>query len=1169
MQLIKNTFLDFPNRFTYLCFFIVTFFASTLCFSQVGINTTTPNASLDIQSSNQATPSNTDGILIPKADAFPLTNPTASQDGMMVFVTGNGTPTKGFYYWNNTTSTWIAFTAIGAEKIDDLLDGKSDNDGTQDGSSVFLGVNAGLNDDSTDNKNVGVGFEALQANTSGTGNIANGYQALYSNTGGNWNVANGRLSLYSNTNGSANTANGNQSLYSNTDGYNNTANGYQSIYSNTSGFDNTASGLQSLYTNTIGTNNTAYGVRSLYLNTEGRDNAATGDRSLFNNTTGRFNTANGSQSLFGNTIGDFNTASGYQSLLTNTEGINNVANGSRSLFSNTTGNDNTASGFRALYTNIDGDLNTAIGSFSLFFNRTGSNNIGLGYQSLLSNTTGSFNIGIGGNTGASNSIGSNNIYLGHSAGTSETGSNKLYIESSNANADNALIYGEFDTNILRANAELQIGNPSGTGFAFPTIDGSANQVLQTDGSGAMSWVDGSTLGSDDADWFEEGTTNAPNNINDNMFTMGNVAIGKTTANYALDIEEDTETRVVNINISTTDNSDNYGTFIRNNSSGTGDHFGNYIAIEGNATGLRYGTYNDMYASGTDDKFAVYNRLTAYNGSVYGVFNFLTNSISPVASANTKYGVYNQFKGISGHPAPDGPMYGIYNDFDQNMVFNTFDKYGTYTIIPSTVGGINYGIYCDVTKANSFAGYFLGNVSVGTTTTNNYILPASRGTANQVMQTDASGNVSWVDDTTIGTDNQNISGSGLSGTTLTIGIENGTSETVDLSSLQDGTGTDNQNLTGATLTGSSLQIDIENGTSTSVDLSTLNTGGDITGVTAGTGLTGGGTTGTVTLNVIANNGLTANANDIVLGGTLTQATTITQGVNNMIFNLNSSGDFLVQDSGVDHFEVRSTGDTYFGSDTYWNDASTTGTTLARLYDGGSGNDGVFEVYKDALVQHSINSAATTVFNELGQDFDFRIEGDGATNLFYVDAGNDRIGIMENTPSFDIHLKQSSDLNGGTGGMGFESSGSSDNWKIYHSGTHFSFAENGTRRAYVEGGTGNYVQPSDERLKRDFILQKNYLSKVKEINIYSYLYKSQTNNKRNIGVKAQELEQLFPELISEGEDGYLGMNYAGLGVIAIQAIKEQQQTINELKSENQQLNNLLSQLLKRVESLENKN
>lgn len=45
-------------------------------YSQVGIGTTTPNAQLEIQSSNQATPANTDGILIPKMDEFPLVNPS-------------------------------------------------------------------------------------------------------------------------------------------------------------------------------------------------------------------------------------------------------------------------------------------------------------------------------------------------------------------------------------------------------------------------------------------------------------------------------------------------------------------------------------------------------------------------------------------------------------------------------------------------------------------------------------------------------------------------------------------------------------------------------------------------------------------------------------------------------------------------------------------------------------------------------------------------------------------------------------------------------------------------------------------------------------------------------------------------------------------------------------
>jgi len=47
---------------------------------------------------------------------------------------------------------------------------------------------------------------------------------------------------------------------------------------------------------------------------------------------------------------------------------------------------------------------------------------------------------------------------------------------------------------------------------------------------------------------------------------------------------------------------------------------------------------------------------------------------------------------------------------------------------------------------------------------------------------------------------------------------------------------------------------------------------------------------------------------------------------------------------------------------------------------------------------------TIFNEDGEDVDFRIEGNNDTNLFYVDAGNDRIGIGINTPINNLHLHQ---------------------------------------------------------------------------------------------------------------------------------------------------------------------
>lgn len=75
--------------------------------AQVGINTTNPKAQLDIAIADPATPGSTDGILIPRLERFPASDPSAEQHGMLIFLkTATSEFPAGFYYWNGTGNKW-------------------------------------------------------------------------------------------------------------------------------------------------------------------------------------------------------------------------------------------------------------------------------------------------------------------------------------------------------------------------------------------------------------------------------------------------------------------------------------------------------------------------------------------------------------------------------------------------------------------------------------------------------------------------------------------------------------------------------------------------------------------------------------------------------------------------------------------------------------------------------------------------------------------------------------------------------------------------------------------------------------------------------------------------------------------------------------------------------
>ena len=268
--------------------------------ARVGINTTSPKATLDVNGT---------------AKISGLTAGAASDSVVTIDASGN------------------------LKKRNASSFGSTSGDATKDTWATVAGVTSSATDVSVNGLKVG----------RGAGNIAS-------------NTALGSSALNSNTSGIQNTAYGYQSLNSNTTGMNNTASGYQSLNSNISGRDNTANGYLSLSSNQSGNSNTANGASSLPVNTTGVCNTANGFATLNSNISGHYNSAIGCQSLNFNTTGLGNTATGYLSLRENLSGNHNTASGYQSLFSNNSGKNNTALGKDAGYSNTTGDSSVFIGN---------------------------------------------------------------------------------------------------------------------------------------------------------------------------------------------------------------------------------------------------------------------------------------------------------------------------------------------------------------------------------------------------------------------------------------------------------------------------------------------------------------------------------------------------------------------------------------------------------------------------------------------------------------------------------------------------------------------------------------------------------------------------------------------------------------------------------------
>jgi len=200
----------------------------------------------------------------------------------------------------------------------------------------------------------------------------------------------------------------------------------------------------------------------------------------------------------------------------------------------------------------------------------------------------------------------------------------------------------------------------------------------------------------------------------------------------------------------------------------------------------------------------------------------------------------------------------------------------------------------------------------------------------------------------------------------------------------------------------------------------------------------------------------------------------------------------------------------------------------------------------------------------------LSGGGSSNLMVI-RNNGNIGIGTTSPTNRLSVVGGIDQSGGNttfnnslsnaqGNMGIGTGGFS-NAKLY-------IKSDQDYTAYIEqtvstkfaiyalgkvGGTNGWFIVSDVRYKKNIEPLTNSISKVSQLEGVKYDFRTDEfeqlrfNESRQIGLIAQQVRDILPEVVSEDAQGYLSVDYSSIVPVLIEAIKEQQQHIEKLKDE----------------------
>ncbi|MEZ4722259.1 MAG: tail fiber domain-containing protein [Flavobacteriales bacterium] len=257
-----------------------------------------------------------------------------------------------------------------------------------------------------------------------------------------------------------------------------------------------------------------------------------------------------------------------------------------------------------------------------------------------------------------------------------------------------------------------------------------------------------------------------------------------------------------------------------------------------------------------------------------------------------------------------------------------------------------------------------------------------------------------------------------------------------------------------------------------------------------------------------------------------------------------------------------------------DVSLTGGGYFMTNDAGGLNIAMDE---NEIMARNNGAESILYLNSDGGDLSIHHGQGGETYVMVLDNGN--VGIGTSAPGSRLTISTASTAI--TSGIQLNDAGAND-WYMYQNASlDLVFRDDATDRLAITAGgnmtlTGSTIHTSDRRYKTQIIQLDSVLTKLENVTGVTHFWDTLNfpdkgfSTERVIGVIAQDLQKVYPELVFEDNDGYLMVDYTKFTAVLLQAIKEQQAQINALKTENQRLKtnqDSIKSLESRIEALEN--